>query len=214
MKYSVKLGEQYNYWKVLDSNPIYRIGTNHRFIRCQCNCGKESNVRIDQLIKGVNKSCEKCSVFHKKKRNNSIGDFSKAHFNDIKSGAACRKLEFNVTQEYLWNLFLMQNKKCALSGIEITLSPILTNRKADRMNISASLDRKNPNLGYIKENVQWVYKWINIMKGALSDNDFIGVCKLVANFNKNKDNIEPSSMKGYMQRKTVYSNREGATHSD
>lgn len=214
MKYQIQQNQIINYWIVLEENPIYKIGINHRFIKCKCKCGKISEVRIDQLLRNKNKSCEKCSIHLKINRNKTIGDFSRSHFNDIKSSANSRKLEFNITQEYLWELYLKQNKKCKISGTDITLSPKIVNKKADRKNISASLDRIDSNIGYTTENVQWVHKWINIMKGALSDKDFIGICKIITEYNKSEDNIEPSSMNGYMQRKSVYSNREGATHSD
>ena len=211
MKYKVEKNQQYNYWTVLNEIPVYFKGTNHRFIFCKCKCNRQGYVRIDQLINEKNKSCIHCSVNLKRKWNKTIGDFSRSHFNDIKSSAKSRNLEFNVSQQFLWDLFLKQNKKCKLSNVDITLSANIVKNKADRINISASLDRINPNIGYIESNVQWVHKWVNIMKGALSDNDFIYVCNLVAN--NNKDNIEPSSMNGYMQRKSVYSNRKGATHS-
>ncbi len=212
MKYSTKKDDEFNYWTVIDDMYYYIESSNHRHANCVCRCGAKQLVRIDQLINNRNKSCLKCSIYTKRKWHKTVGEFSRSHYNDIKSGAFCRSLEFSISQEYLWKLFLEQNKKCKISGVDITLSPNLVKSKADRENISASLDRINPNIGYIEGNIQWVHKWINIMKGALSDSDFIGICKVISEYNKEKkDNFEPSSMNGFMQRKSVYSNREGAT---
>lgn len=212
MKYNTKKGETYNFWTVLEDNYYKFESSNHRCAKCICKCGEIQLVRIDLLIKNLNKSCPKCHIFTKKKWSKSIGDFSRNHFNEIKQQAKSRNFKFDLSQEFLWNLFLKQNKKCKISGLDITLSNKLINNQTDRKNISASLDRIDSFKGYTEDNVQWVHKCINIMKGALPDNVFISICKQVSNFNKNKkDNFDPSSMTGYMHRKIVHSNREGAT---
>ena len=83
--------------------------------------------------------------------------------------------------------------------------------------ISASLDRIDNNIGYIEGNVQWVHKWINVMKGAMSNECFIFLCNKVAeNNNFEYDNIEPSLMEGWLPR--MFSRRgniyeKGATTS-
>ena len=56
-------------------------------------------------------------------------------------------------------------------------------------NNTASLDRINSNIGYVVNNIQWVYKDINYMKFKLSNDKFIYYCKLIAN---NYANFEPS----------------------
>jgi len=45
---------------------------------------------------------------------------------------------------------------------------------------TASIDRKNSDLGYTKENIQWVHKDVNYMKMNLSEKYFIKLCKLIA----------------------------------
>jgi hypothetical protein len=44
---------------------------------------------------------------------------------------------------------------------------------------TASLDRKDSSKGYTKDNVQWIHKTINFMKGQMSDQEFVSWCKLV-----------------------------------
>jgi hypothetical protein len=74
--------------------------------------------------------------------------------------------------EYLWELFLKQNRVCSLSGLPLRF----VNAKQDG---NASLDRIDSNKGYIVGNVQWVDKNINAMKSDLSEDDFIRFCSFV-----------------------------------
>jgi hypothetical protein len=76
-----------------------------------------------------------------------------------------------------WNLFLKQNRKCALSGIEIAFPKAWGARS--KTQITASLDRVDSNKGYIIGNVQWVHKQINTMKMDMSDAEFINLCRMV-----------------------------------
>ena len=66
-----------------------------------------------------------------------------------------------------------------MSGIEITIEKSL-NRKKGCSNLTASLDRIDSSLGYVKNNVQWVHKDINKMKQELNENYFKNLCKIIA----------------------------------
>jgi hypothetical protein len=44
---------------------------------------------------------------------------------------------------------------------------------------TASLDRIDSSIGYVEGNVQWIYKPLNTMKGTLSNQEFIQLCKEV-----------------------------------
>ena len=52
---------------------------------------------------------------------------------------------------------------------------------------TASLDRKNSNLDYTKENIQWVHKDVNYMKMSLNEKYFIKLCKLISRRFSKKD---------------------------
>lgn len=47
-------------------------------------------------------------------------------------------------------------------------------------NGTASLDRIDNKLGYTKDNIQWVYRSVNFMKNELDQNEFIEICKQIA----------------------------------
>ena len=76
-------------------------------------------------------------------------------------------------------VYLIQNGKCALSGIDI---PLLKNpkTKAQRESQLASVDRINSSIGYVEGNVQWVHKDINLMKNKFDQNYFIKMCKKIS----------------------------------
>jgi hypothetical protein len=107
-----------------------------------------------------------------------FGDIHQSYIYLIKNRAKNKNLDFNLTGAYLWKLFIKQNKKCALSGLELHF-PKAWGVKSKTL-ITASLDRIDSNKGYIIGNVQWVHKTINTMKMNLTDSEFIKFCKKVA----------------------------------
>lgn len=70
-------------------------------------------------------------------------------------------------------MFLQQGKKCALSGIPLTIS---STRKYN----TASIDRIDNGKGYETGNIQWVHKHVNFMKRDHSVDYFIKLCTMVA----------------------------------
>ena len=146
-------------------------------VMCQCDCGTINLVSCYTLIKGTSTKCLKCGNSLKKEKNPSwkgYGEISGKIFNKLKRDATIRKIEFNLTIEYLDRLYKNQNGKCKLTGLELSTV-------CDKQ--TASLDRIDSSKGYIEENVQWVHKDINMMKKAYSEEYFIEMCKLVANNN-------------------------------
>lgn len=145
---------------------------------CKCKCGNFTEIPPYQIRK--NKSCGCIQKEEKWIRYNSgrwggYEEISLTYFNQIINHAKTRNLEFNITIEYIWQLFLKQNRKCVLSKLEL-------NFKFGKNNVAtASLDRIDSSKGYIEGNVQWVHKDVNIMKWDFNQNYFINICKLVAN---------------------------------
>lgn len=144
---------------------------------CECKCGKIVTVGITRLNTKVTRSCG-CL---KQDTNNArlwkgCGEISLDTFSSIKRSAMSRNLQFDITIEYLWQLFQKQDSKCALSGVVISLHK----HKRNGIRATASLDRIDNNLGYIEGNVQWVHKHINICKHTYSNQEFIQMCNNVA----------------------------------
>jgi hypothetical protein len=144
--------------------------------KCKCECGNVKHVIGYNLRNGHTKSCG-CSAYevaNKNRKWKGCGELSLTFFNSFKYGALNRNLKFDVTIEYLWEIYLSQNRKCNLSGIEL----ILPKHNKDN-NKTASLDRIDSSKGYIIGNVQWIHKDINLMKMNLNQKTFINYCKLI-----------------------------------
>lgn len=133
--------------------------------KCLCDCGGYKVVRSHELQCGNIKSC---GCIHRKRYEEING----AYFSNIKAGAKRRNLEFTLKIEDIWKLFLKQNRKCALSGMEIGFDKT-------RGKTTASIDRIDSNKGYTIDNVQWVHKEINRMKSNHTDEEFLELCQKV-----------------------------------
>jgi hypothetical protein len=57
---------------------------------------------------------------------------------------------------------------------------------------TASLDRIDSSKGYTLGNIQWVHKWVNLMKQDMTDQEFIEWCKTITNFNTSKKSELPN----------------------
>ncbi len=139
---------------------------------CRCRCGKEKVIRGNYLTDGRVVSCG-CQKKRKGKEHpgwKGWEDLSGRHLNSIKSNANHRHIKYSVSAEYLWNLFINQSRRCALTGEIITMDDSQT----------ASLDRIDSSKGYEEGNVQWVHKTINLMKMDLSESEFLKWCRTVA----------------------------------
>jgi hypothetical protein len=147
--------------------------------KCKCSCGNLINVFGAALRKGNNKSCG-ClfkdslrKVGRVSRRWKGYGEVPYNYFRLAKTGAKKRGLEFKISIEYIWRVFLKQKRICAISGVEITFGNA-------HQTGTASLDRIDSNKGYIKGNVQWVHKIVNRMKSNLSDEELIAWSKIIS----------------------------------
>jgi len=192
-KYStVQVGDVFGNWTVIDATEeyIYPDSAGHNkytkgvTVQCPHTITKRSTTA---LHRGDTTGCVQCMA---NKRFLGHEDLSMSYLNSIMIGAKKRNLEYDVAPEYLWTLFMDQDKKCALSDVEITLDPQFSVHYATkRITQTASLDRINSSRGYVEGNVQWVHKNINLLKGSLSQSKFIELCELVTKTTKPEPKI-------------------------
>lgn len=123
-------------------------------------------------------------------------------FKKIQSNAIKRGLSFDLDIDYLWNLFLKQNKKCALTGVDINIvnATISYNYHLN----TASLDRIDSSKGYEKNNIRWVHKAINQIKSDISDNDLIYLCHLITKNNPTCIDVDIDKIDISKKRSTSY----------
>lgn len=159
------------HWTVLEG-PCYI--NNAAYYKVKCDCGKELYRRpIDILNPNSNFQCASCAQKENKEEymviNGKVGELALTQYTTLKKSAEKRNYEFSVSIEYLWNLYLKQNKQCAITGDNI---PSIK---------KASLDRIDSNIGYIEGNVQWVTYRANISKHTMTMKELYEFCKKVLN---------------------------------
>lgn len=176
MKRSELIGEVFGRLTVLGLSEISRNGHSRWHVKCEC--GTEKTVLGTHLVQKKIRSCG-CLHF-----NHHKGQFVKGHrgnfkgyeliplsyFSSVKRGANGGKgrkpIEFNLTIKDMWEVF---TGKCVLSSLPI-----------DFKSRTASLDRIDSSKGYIKENIQWLHKDVNMMKRHYNQEYFMKLCKLIA----------------------------------
>lgn len=153
--------------------------------QCLCECGKETTVQSNHLRNEHTQSCG-CSWYEFGKTRISWkghGEIPLSLFGRIRRNARNRNIPFDISIQYIWNLFLKQDKKCALSGLQLDF----TYGRNHHHKGTASLDRIDSTKGYVKDNVQWVHKDVNWMKQDYSNDYFLNMCETIVNYNKNNN---------------------------
>lgn len=146
-----------------------------------CDCGNnKSGILLSALRAGRITSCG-CMRSQYMKITGSNNAMFKGHrdirfkfWSGYQLGAVKRGIHFDITIKYAWRLFERQGRRCALSGVPLVFGIITKNS-----NTTASLDRINNSKGYVRGNVQWVHKRINLMRNILSVDEFIDFCRKV-----------------------------------
>jgi len=158
-KKHLPIGIKYGNWEVIGKSISDEKG--NTLIPVRCKCGFETKVNKYDLQKTYShNSCKSCSSFK------GVGNLTGAYITEIRRGAKKRGLEFNITTQQLWDLINKQNFKCALTG-----EPITINKNWRKYDFTASLDRIDPNQGYILGNIQWVHKRVNKLKSNFTEKE-------------------------------------------
>lgn len=170
--------------KVMDTG---QIKNKRATWRCKCDCGGFSKLVTGELRrKRGTRSCGCSKNKHRAEHHGWTGygeipgkDWARIQRECVRGKNKERTIEFNLTIQQAWELFLKQNRKCALSGMELKFKE----NSLDRTQ-TASLDRIDSNKGYTIDNIQWVHKDVNYMKMDLPQDRFIKICKEIASYNK------------------------------
>jgi len=150
---------------------------------CKCICGKEIDVRPAALKESCSRQIKSCGCRQyenrcrkgESKQFKGYEEMNASYVSNAKRRAERRGFEFNVDAKFLWELYLKQEKKCALSGVAIFFYTRSKNRKIGNI----SLDRIDSSKGYTKDNVQWLHKDVNNLKMDFDQKEFLEWCKKI-----------------------------------
>ena len=107
--------------------------------------------------------------------NNRFDGYTKFryHYRNIKN----RYKNIDVSIDDLKEQWEKQNGICEFSGVKLILS---SNTKINKNPIySASLDRIDSSIGYLKGNIRWVSRAMNWMKNTITDDMGWELCNLI-----------------------------------
>ena len=173
------VGQKFNRLKFLKEDKV--VNNKKRWL-CECECGEIKSFDYYAIIKGTTKSCG-CYHHDNVKEYNWTGyqEIPGRYWGSIVRGAKKRNIKFEISFEYAWKIYELQNKKCALSNVNIFF------KTKNNFNIEheASLDRIDNNKGYVEGNVQWIAKQVNYMKNRISEDKFIYFCKTINKYQNN-----------------------------
>ena len=99
---------------------------------------------------------------------------------------ACKKgWEFDITPEYLLEIYKKQNGKCHYSGINMDISL----KGYTNINYVLSVDRIDSNKGYLKDNIVLCCDSVNTMKMKLDTKEFLNICEKIVNYSNDNSHI-------------------------
>lgn len=174
------IGQEFGLLKILKYNGSKRSGNKlRRYYLARCKCGNEKEVLGESVRKGF---CRSCGCLRKRMGKDNpkwtgCGEINGNQWNYIQSRCnrswrgkkRARIITLNLTVQQAWELFIQQERKCVLTGVELSFGK----------NKTASLDRIDSSGNYELGNVQWVHKDINLMKQSFSQEQFIEYCRMV-----------------------------------
>lgn len=170
-------------WIVTNEYIIKKVGNrnrNKKFWKCICECGVGKYVIEENLLTGLSNQCTSCAATKP-----FIDLIPDALWNRIIGYTKKRKDRgISINKKDAEKLFLKQQGKCSLSGLEIVFPKTLKDFRLG--NYTASLDRIDSSIGYEINNIQWVHRKINLMKNIFSMKEFLELCELITKNNKEK----------------------------
>lgn len=141
------------------------IRNNRRSICNECNSKRQ---RCHDLSLSDDKKLDKCLRFR---------------FLGARSRALNSNIEFNITFEYIKELWNKQKGICALSSVPMTYL-----LKEGRTPTNVSIDKIDRTKGYIKGNIQLVCMACNQIKSDLTEEEMYNFCKKIVKTYENKNN--------------------------
>ena len=127
---------------------------------------------------GKRNVCKRCTSFKRNEaRNHTPESYLAVVFSKLKT--ARKNMEWDISLAHIKKLWQKQRGRCALSGVFMTWQG-----GEGKQDLNASIDRKDPNKGYIIGNIQLVAQRVNIMKHTLGEGELYWWCKNIVTTNE------------------------------
>lgn len=182
-------GQQIGKWRVGKKVRKPRGRTSQLFYRCICECGAVQDVYAHSLASGRSKACRKCGARATQASPHWMGhgELSGTHWHRICLEAEKRGYAVAIKIADAWRLFVAQEGKCALSGMPLRMRGRKSEERRSRG--TASLDRIDSTRGYVRGNVQWVHKDVNLLKNNFDEEYLLQMCRLVVRKGSNGPSV-------------------------
>ena len=167
----IRPGQKIGRWTVTSTRRVIRRNT-HWW--CRCVCGVEKFVKQQYLKEGCSTQCVACG--QRPKGYTEV--LPRAVWRVVLRRAERHGRCVRISRVHAEKILVAQDFKCALTAL-----PINIRRNGTATGVreaTASLDRIDSRVGYVKGNVQWVHKHINVMKNVYSQKYFVEMCRAVA----------------------------------
>jgi len=149
--------------------------TTRQKISFQCHCGNIFKTTVCKVGSGHTSSCG-CARGRQFQGGELIcQDF----YGRLARGAEQRSISVEISISDIEKQLIAQNLKCALTGRTLIFGKIPIGK------YTASVDRIDSSKGYTKDNIQILHKDVNLSKQSMSQEDFITMCKEIAEWKKN-----------------------------
>jgi hypothetical protein len=139
-------------------------------------CGIDNHTHLKQYVNENIKYLEP-------QRNNRRDQFTglREHFRRLKK----RHHEYNIDLQDLLDQWEIQSGICVYSGVKL----VQPNENGNNIN-TASLDRINSNLGYVKGNIQFISTACNHAKNSMTHDEMLNFIDLIYQSVKTKKGID------------------------
>ena len=173
------VGKTYGTYEIVKLSRSNGYGS--RLWLCRCQCGQEREFLTSYLFgNGKRKAskCENCYLKYMEINNRITDEIPKRFWQRFLDHSKRRNINVLLSSDEAYKLYCQQNKKCIFSGIDLYFTKLKSNFNRYT---NASIDRIDSSKPYALNNIQWVDKKINMMKGSLVDCEFVDLCKKIVN---------------------------------
>lgn len=149
--------------------------------RFKCVVCEKQFLKVSVRAKLCSKECfaKHTNTYQKVRRKSSIEHSLLSVLYGCKNRAKRTGLDYNLSVNFILDLLKKQEHKCAVSSL--LLKPSTANTKVYSDPQTISIDRIDPNIGYVEGNVRLVTYMYNSCKGQWTDEQVKQMCVGVLN---------------------------------